>query len=180
MTVHGNAKEQYGMDNRWYYEALLARDITHRDRKFLLAQLAKEHEVHLYSPAVCGIPEGIQVHGVVDGNTIASKIYRLSKINLNITLRSIETGIPMRVFDVLSAGGFLISNYQEELAELFLPDREIVLFQTVEELKEKVDYYLHHEEERLKIALAGYRKVAEHYSYPKVLEEIIRIVEGKG
>ena len=45
------------------------------------------------------------------------KIFRLSDVNLNISLRTIQTGIPLRVLDVLACGGFLISNYQEELAE---------------------------------------------------------------
>ena len=34
-----------------------------------------------------------------------------SKVNLNITLRNIKTGIPLRALDIMGAGGFLLTNY---------------------------------------------------------------------
>lgn len=174
-----DAKKSYNMDNQQYYEALMARDITHRDRVLILSELAQEHEVHLYATSKEKAPAKVHVHGWVDPNKEALKIFHLSKINLNITLRSIESGIPQRIFDVMSVGGFVISNYQQDLAELFVPDKEIVLFRTVEELKKKVNYYLRHEKERLAIAIAGYRKVSECYSYPQILKKIIRIVDAE-
>ncbi len=172
-----DAKKSYNMDNRHYYEALMARDITQRDRVLILGELAREHEVHLYASSSEKIPENVHAHGYVDAYNEALKVFHLSKINLNITLRSIESGIPQRVFDVMSVGGFMISNYQQDLAELFVPDKEIVLFRTVEELKKKVNYYLRHEKERLTIAMAGYRKVSKYYSYARTLEKIIKIVD---
>lgn len=104
------------------------------------------------------------------------KIYYLSKINLNITMRSIETGIPQRVFDIMGVGGFVLSNYQEELEELFVPDREIVLFRDVPELLKKAEYYLNHEEERIRIAINGYKKVREYYNTQTALGSMLRAV----
>ncbi|MDR0220561.1 MAG: glycosyltransferase, partial [Lachnospiraceae bacterium] len=106
-----------------------------------------------------------------------AKVFHLSKINLNISLRSIETGTPLRVFDVMSVGGFMLSNYQRELEDLFEVDKEIVLYESLEEMKEKIAYYLGHEDERKRIALAGWEKVKKHYSYPRVLEKMIAVVD---
>ncbi len=174
---YADAQKQFSMDNRLYYEALLARAIAHEERKLVLGELSKDHSVYLYTGSTKGIPEKVHVMGTVDPYVEAPKIFHLSKINLNITLRSIQTGIPQRVFDVMAVGGFMMSNYQRDLEELFVPDKEIVLFQSIEELKDKVNYYLRHENQRFKIAVAGYHKIKECYSFPKVLEKIISIVE---
>ena len=41
-------------------------------------------------------------------------VFQNSKINLNITLRSIKNGIPLRAIDIMGAGGFLLTNYQND------------------------------------------------------------------
>ena len=56
----------------------------------------------------------------------APLIYRCSKINLNISLKSILTGIPLRAFEIMGSGGFLASNYQEDFLEFFRPDEDFI------------------------------------------------------
>ena len=46
-------------------------------------------------------------------------IFNGSKIILNITSKAIRSGLPLRIFDICAAGGFLLTNYQEELPEYF-------------------------------------------------------------
>ena len=87
------------------------------------------------------------------------QVFRCSRINLNITLRSILTGIPLRALDVMGAGGFLISNYQSEIPEYFVPGEDLVVYEDYEDLCTKVEYYLSHESERREIAINGCRKV---------------------
>ena len=53
-----------------------------------------------------------------------------------------------------------------------------MMFQTPEELVEKTDYYLKHDNEREQIARAGYKKVTNCYTYEKKLRELIAWVEG--
>ena len=118
----------------------------------------------------------MKVRGGINYDEVMPKIFYLSKINLNITLRSIETGVPLRVFDIMSVGGFVMSNYQEELEELFVPDKEIVLFKDIPELLDKVNYYLSHEEERIRIAMNGYKKVREQYDIQHAVSKILKIV----
>ena len=90
----------------------------------------------------------------------------------------IEGGTPQRVMDVMGAGGFVMTNYCEETAELFEENKEIVMFKTPEELLEKVEYYLQHDKEREQIARAGHDKVLDHYTYEKKLEKLLSWVEG--
>lgn len=100
------------------------------------------------------------------------KVYYSSKINLNLTLRTIETGVPQRIFDIMSVGGMVMSNYQEEIPELFDIDKEIVLFHTPEEFKEKARFYLSHDSLREKIGINGYLKVKDKYNYTKSLQDM--------
>ena len=100
------------------------------------------------------------------------------KINLNISLKGVEGGTPQRVIDIMGAGGFVLTNYCEETAALFKEDKEIVMFKTPEELFEKVEYYLQHNEEREQIAKAGHDKVLECHTYEKKLEKLLSWVEG--
>ena len=95
------------------------------------------------------------------------KVFRLSKINLCPTARGIRSGIPLRMLDIIGAGGFLLSNAQPELTHYFRPDIDIVWYNSVEEAIEKARYYLSHEEKRLQIQQNSYAIVKEKFSYPK-------------
>ena len=99
-----------------------------------------------------------------------------SRINLNITLPSIRSGVPLRVFEIMAAGGFVLTNYQPELDNLFVIGEELEVFHSFEEMEDKAAYYLSHEKERLQITLRGYQRVREQYSYEKQTARILSIV----
>ena len=111
----------------------------------------------------------INVRPPVDYDTELPTLYRRTKINLNITCRSISSGMPMRVLDVMGCGGFLLSNYQTELAEYFVPGEEVILYESMSDLEDKVSYYLSHDDERISIAQRGCEKVRKYFSYENML-----------
>ena len=80
----------------------------------------------------------------------------------------------------MGAGGFVLTSYCEETAELFEEDKEIVMFRTPEELLEKVDYYLAHDRERRRIAERGFKKVMERYTYENKMQEITEWLKRDG
>ena len=100
-------------------------------------------------------------------------IFNNSKINLNITAKSIRSGLSLRVFDVLGCGGFLITNYQAELPEFFEIGKDLVAYESMEDLKSKCDYYLKHEDERMEIANNGYETVKKLHTYDTRLIQMI-------
>lgn len=81
----------------------------------------------------------------------------------------------MRILDVMASGGFLVSNYQQELAEYFVPDEEVVLYESMDDLRQKLQYYLTHDEERKRIAENGYRKVQKEFTYDIALNKIFNL-----
>ena len=114
-------------------------------------------------------------HGTVDYHTQMPLVFAGSRINLNISLRSIHSGIPLRVLDIMACGGFVLSNRQPEITEYFEEGAEIVTFGSMEECIDKVHYYLSHEEERRQIAEAGQRKVKNEFSYEAGLARLFEV-----
>jgi len=100
------------------------------------------------------------------------EVFRRSKINLNITLRSILSGIPLRVLDIMGSGGFVLSNYQIEIPEYFEIGNEIVVYDSIEDCLDKIGYYLAHDNEREKIAEKGCEKVRREFSYENQFRKI--------
>jgi spore maturation protein CgeB len=94
-------------------------------------------------------------------------VFQSSKINLNLSTSS-QPGanqIKGRNFEIPACGGFQVSEIAERLDEFFELGKEIVCYQTVDELVGKVKYYLSHESERCAIADAGYRRVLREHTY---------------
>ncbi len=108
-------------------------------------------------------------------NALYQEISR-SKIILNITRSTFygtETGVNLRIFETLAAQSFLLTDYTPELAELFNIGQEIETYSCAEELKDKVDYYLQHENKRVKIAQKGYEKFQTNYTWKSRITELL-------
>lgn len=157
-------------------------EVTSRDRQDVLAVLAQYFDVDLYTNSkfpgsLAGLAK-LRIKGTVDYQTQMPLVFHNSKINLNITSRTIETGVPQRVFDILACGGFCLTNYQKEIADLFEDGKELVMYISLEDLVQKVEYYLGHEEERAAIAKAGYKKVKEYLAINMRIQELVKSIEA--
>ncbi len=149
-----------------------------------LSLLAERFPIDLYSNSP--MPEewnkapsmteknGIRSRGPAKTLTEMPKIFHLSRINLNMTIYPIRSGLSLRIWDVLGCGGFLLTNIQEELCDHFIPGEDLDTFSCPEELVEKCDYYLSHEDVRRRIAENGYRKVCEKHTYQNRFAEMLR------
>lgn len=100
----------------------------------------------------------------------------VSKIVLNITripFYGAETGINHRIFEAMSMGCFVLTDHCDEIAELFEIGQEIETFKGMEELKQKVEYYLQHDEERQQIADRGYQRFHKDYTWQQRSAELL-------
>jgi spore maturation protein CgeB len=156
---------------------LIDRKFTNIERNMIMELLAERYDFRLYTREEEKVPPKIRRFGEVDSGTDSMRVFYSSKINLNLTLRSIEAGIPLRIFDIMSVGGFVLTDYREDAAGLFEEDKEIVMFRSPEEMLDKIDYYLTHEKERLRIGYNGYRKVKAECSYKAQLNKILKILK---
>ena len=146
------------------------------ERERTLNRLAKHFRVALYTHSDTSQLKGVDCRGGVGTLTEMPKVFHASRINLNITMRPIETGLSLRVWDILGCGGFLLTNYQAEIPDFFEIGRDLETYESMEELEQKVQYYLTHEDERVEIAIRGYEKVAMHHTYELRIAEMVRIL----
>lgn len=141
-----------------------------------LNELAKHFSVDLYTLSDTTPLKDINVHGGIQTLTEMPKAFRLSKINLNMTIKPIQTGLPLRIFDICGCGGFLMTNYQAELPDYFEIGTDIVAYSSMDELVDKCAYYLNHEEERRQIAQNGYQKVKSLHTYQNRILQMLRTI----
>jgi len=117
----------------------------------------------------------LQSRGMVDYYTEMPKVFRLSKVNINITARMYQSAIPLRALDVIGVGGFLISNAQEEFYFYFKEGENIVLFNNLDEMEDKIRYYLAHEKDRKRIIKEGKKIVEKEFDLGRQLDKMLKI-----
>ncbi len=156
---------------------LVSREVTRRERLLILSTLSKRHMLKLYSQAEEPLLKNVDFCGTVSSYYDMPKVFKASRINLNITYKQITVGMPLRMLDIMGAGGFLLTNYQEELVENFRPGVDCVIYESIEDAVAKAEYYLEHEEERLEIAENGHEAV-KRFSYENQMDQMFRTVLG--
>ncbi|MDD5948752.1 MAG: DUF3880 domain-containing protein [Lachnospiraceae bacterium] len=161
-------------DNLFYSQYFITHELASRERREALVRLARQgHQVQLYTHAADVAMEGVRVRPAVRYEDEMIKVFFSSRINLNLTIPSIETGIPLRVYDILASGGFLLCNWQEELAQQFTPGEDLIVFEDLDDLCRKAEYYLTHERERLSIAIQGWKTVHDCHTYLLRMQELV-------
>jgi spore maturation protein CgeB len=139
---------------------------------------------------------GIEVecfgHGWPHGPVAAADIPRIvreSVISLNfgdsglhfrgvVPYRSRQ--LKARVFEVPGAGGFLLTESAEHLAEYYAPGREVETFDSADELVRKIRHHLAHPEERDRIARAGHARTRREHTYVERFRAALEVAVRRG
>ena len=151
------------------------------ERREILSYIGEHFPVDLYTYKQNSSfnPPGVTNKGPAEYFKEMPFVFKCSKINLNITLRSIQNGIPLRAYDILGCGGFLLSNYQTDLARHFVPDEDYVYYENREDLLKKIEYYLSHEDERSAIAQNAHDRVVREHTFDVRAGQIIEMVKAR-
>lgn len=136
--------------------------------------------------------QGINVacfgHGWENGPVSAAEIpeiMRNSVVSLNfgdsgVVMQGLVPGksrqIKARVFEVPGAGGFLMTEGAERLDAFYAIGDEIVVFEGVADLVDKIKHHLAHPEVRDRVAMAGYLRTLREHGYEKRFERILDAV----
>ncbi len=110
----------------------------------------------------------------------AVKIYNASRIVVDIH-GLYGPGTPVfnvtpRVFEVPASGGFLLTNNIPQAAGFYEIGREMIVYDSTEELKRLIRYYLEHPEERAAIADKGYQRARKEHTYTHRLRQLLDTV----
>lgn len=166
----------YDLPEELVASTVLEKKLSVRERRDMVAKAAERFGITLYSDTEQMVTKGVKYAGYADYETQMAPAFYYSKINLNQTLRQIHSGIPLRALDIMASGGFLLSSWQPELAEYFTDGENVAMYGSEEEMLEKTDWYLKHDDERKRIAINGKKHVSECFSYEIGLRSIIGAV----
>jgi spore maturation protein CgeB len=158
----------------------VAQQITYYERVSLLRLIrSRGCSVDLYTKSASEsdllLLKDIRVHGELSYGIDMPILFKSSKINLNVTLKILKSGIPLRALDIMGCGGFLLTNFQQEISEYFTDGKDVVMYKSLEEAVDKACYYLDHDNERKIIAQNGYKKVREKFRYEDRIREMFVI-----
>lgn len=166
----------YTYTDKIVFTEMIQKKITADERFTALNLIADYFPLSLYSGSAQSLCPKSDYKGTVSYHTEMPEVFYRSKINLNITLRSITSGIPLRILDILACRGFLLTNYQPELSDYFEPGTDLVCFEDFPDMIHKIDYYLTHEEDRETIAQNGWKKIQNLFSYQTQVSKMLSLL----
>lgn len=159
-----------------YANYFLARKVTSNERISLLRQISDRFPLYLYSHNPSPLIPNARFMGTADYYEQMPLVFRHSKINLNISLKSIYSGIPLRCMDIMGSGAFLLSNYQADFFDDFVPEEDFVYYESEEDCLHKINYYLTHEAERLQIASNAGGKIKDRHTFVHRVKTMLSVI----
>jgi len=95
-----------------------------------------------------------------------NEVFNRSRINLNIhNWFGQGTAMNLRLFEVPASGGFLLTDWVAEIDEAYAEGEHLACWRNVKELRQKIAYYLSHDEERRVVARRGHEHFLRHHTY---------------
>jgi len=105
--------------------------------------------------------------------------YRDCEVNLNITSIQMPTTVNQRVFDCPASGGFLLTDAQAALGELFDVQSEIAEYHSIEECRELLRFYRAHPHARRAIIERARKRILGEHTYAHRLQQIVEVVRSR-
>lgn len=152
----------------------------HQNGGMLLEKLSRETPIRIWGYGIQNAPGTSAVarrhQGEAWGRAMFSLLNR-SKITINRHSEAASTNANnMRLFEATGCGALLITDYKDNLNELFEIGSEVVAYRSPEECVALVRYYLQHPEKAEKIARAGQQRTLREHSYGNRMRKTAEIL----
>lgn len=85
----------------------------------------------------------------------------------------------MRLYETTGMGALLLTEAAPNLSELFEPDREVVAYDSLDDLIEKARHFMAHEDEAAAIAGAGHARTMRDHTYAQIIRELVPMLEAR-
>lgn len=113
--------------------------ITALERDTTMRLLSENFSTTIYTGSDTSMYPKLHNRGFAKTLTEMPVIFHESKININTTSKPIRSGLPLRIWDILGSGGFVLSNYQSEIPDLLQIGEHLDTYGSMEELLENVN-----------------------------------------
>ncbi len=162
---------------------------SHTERILWLERLLEGLDIAIFGYGVQQTPEHSPIRSHHCGHAWGWRMYEVlksSRVTLNrharIDVRGRVAGNfanNMRLYEATGVGTCLVTEYKDNLAEMFEPGKEVVAYHDETDCIEKVRYYLEHEDERAAIARAGRERTLRDHTYAARLAELLEILQRR-
>jgi hypothetical protein len=154
---------------------------VHSSRVELLEVLCTRFpHTRIWGPAIYHLATTSPIRGCYEGQAWGREMFQIlrdSKVTLNHHGDATPYANNMRLYEATGVGTLLITDWKENLHELFEPGKEVVAYRTPDECAELIRYYLEHDDEREGIARAGQERTLREHTYYQRMQELVGILE---
>jgi glycosyltransferase involved in cell wall biosynthesis len=109
--------------------------------------------------------------------SVEAQYYRGCKIAINCSHFNVARYNSDRLLRILGSGTFCLSYKHPEMEQDYENYKHLVYYESIEDLKNKIDYYLENEEERKQIADNGRQLVLNRNTFKHQVENIIKLAQ---
>lgn len=163
-------------EQRLGYETMLTWEATRQYR------LACIQSVMPFAPLIVGdkgwhdiLPDDASwsYHAEMNYYEDLPRFYPCAEINFNCTSKQMKGAVNQRVFDVPATGSFLLTDYREQVEDLFEPGREIICYHSPEEATALAEEYLKRPDRRRAVAAAARKRILREHSYEHRVRSLV-------
>lgn len=152
----------------------------HSSRTDLIESLCKSiEEMHIWTSDTDGLSSDSPMRKCIQGPAFGLKMYEVlaaSKITINHHGNIPPFANNYRLFEATGMGALLITDYKDNLKDMFDVENEIVTYRSIDECVEMVKYYLSHEAERAKIAKSGQERTLRDHTFNRRMVELCQML----
>lgn len=152
---------------------------VHRPRTELLEFLSESVPLRVWGPSQTDGWGDSPLAGAYQGLAWGRDMYRVlqrSKLTINHHGDVPAYANNCRLYEATGVGTCLVTDWKENLHEIFEPGKQVVAYRTPEECAELIQHYLEHEDEREAIARSGQQRTLREHTYYQRMEELVEIV----
>lgn len=155
--------------------------VDHQQRIALLEAVAERFDLKLWSNRPRLLPSSSPLHRCIQGEVWGRDMYQMlrrSRITLNshIDIAGNEAG-NMRLFEATGVGAFLLTDFKDNLARLFAPDREVAVWRSIPDCLRVVGRMIGDDNGRAAVARAGQTRTLSEHTYRHRAAEILAFAE---
>lgn len=155
---------------------------SHKKGLSILNHLANKIKIDVWGYGKRFLPSSSNLFKSHHGEAWGLEMYKVlvqSKITINRHIDVSENyANNMRLYESTGMGAMLITDKKKNLKDLFKVGKEVVEYTDSKDLIKKIEYYLDHEDERAKIALAGQKRTLREHSYKNRMDELVKIIKN--
>lgn len=154
---------------------------VHKKGTEFLEQLARLTALQIWGYGAEILPQDSLLrsrhHGPVWGTDMFQMLLR-SQITVNRHIDAAGANANnMRLFEATGCGTLLITDFKDNLQDLFEVGKEVVAYRTPEECAELIRYYQRNKAEAMAIAKAGQARTLREHSYANRMKQTARVLE---